>query len=100
MEEKKLNANEAKFRAMVSDLMAMDKPSMTVECKTSSRARNLRRMFYIYGERIAERERRFLTQITYKLHGRFILIEPKSDWTPKEVSQNVPPSQGESTGTG
>lgn len=89
MSEKKLNINEAKFRSMVSDLMTMKEPRMVIEVNTASRARNLRRMFYIYGERIAEYERKFLANICYKLQGSRIIVELKAQWQPKEISTEL-----------
>lgn len=98
METIKLTVGEQKYRAMVNDLMAKNDPqaSLEIECQTSSKARSLRRMFYMWKKNLFPWEQSFMDKYEYKLRGRVLLVEPKLDWKPEE-SQNVPNSQGVSS---
>lgn len=92
----RISVGEQKFRAMVNDLMTMDKPSMLVATVSSSKARSLRRMFYSWRENLAEMEKNFMKSIEFKLMGRHICVERKADWTPVETEgvSNVPEGEG------
>ena len=85
-ETQKLSVGEIKFRSMVNDLMVMDKPFMNIECPNASKARSLRRCFYLWRETLAEMEKNFMAKLEFKVQGRNITVLPKHDWTPKEVS--------------
>lgn len=91
-----ISAGEAKFRAMVQDLMTMEHPSMTIEFPSASKARSIRRQFYTWGKNLAPMSQNFLARLQYKLIGRTISIEEKASWTPieKGADVNVPESQG------
>lgn len=92
----KLTGGEIKFRAMVDDLMVMEKPQMTIGCPNSSKARSLRRMFYYWIANLAEMERNFMSTIEFKVLGRTILVQRKADWQPVEVLGDSNVSNSES----
>lgn len=97
-ETQKLSVGEMKFRSMVSDLMVMEVPRMEVEVPPPlSKARNLRRMFYFWGNKLPAYERKFMNTLTFKLRGRVIVIERRLDFQPKEIA-NATSNQGESAG--
>jgi hypothetical protein len=72
------------------------KNGVSIECPSSSKARNLRRMFYHWQARLVEMDRNFMEKFEYKLNGREVKVQPKFDWTPKEVA-NVSTNQGKVT---
>jgi hypothetical protein len=95
----KLQVAEMKFRDMISDLMAMEKPRMIIEVGTSSKARKLRRNFYNYAARLYPYEKRFADTLVFRLSAGRIIVERRIDWTPKEASLSGDPNvRSESTG--
>lgn len=93
----RITVGEKKFRAMVDDLMVMDKPSMNIDCTTSSKARSLRRQFYTWRTNLAEMERKFMEHLEFRVTGRYLAVIPKADWTPVEKGvANVSEDQGKS----
>jgi hypothetical protein len=100
MEEptQKLSVGELKFRKMVEELGGKPKGTIFhIDCPTSSKARALRRMFYIWQTKLAPREQNLISKFQYKVKGRTLHIVPLFDWTAKSKEvPNVSPSQGKS----
>jgi len=93
-----LSIGELKFRKMVNDLFSKPKGTeLSIDCPTSSKARSLRRMFYIWQTKLAAQEQDFIAKYQFKVNGRTLTIVPVFDWTAQsKESTHAPNSEGES----
>lgn len=81
----KLTGGEVKFRALVQELFDPAKAlGLEIDCKTSSKARNLRRAFYRWTTNLAEMERNHMAKFTYIVKGRILSVTPKITWEEKK----------------
>src|SRR5690349_778767 len=95
-----ITVGEAKFRALVQSLFDPAKSQgVEIDCKTSSKARNLRRAFYRWTNNLAEMERNHMAKFTYTVSGRMLSVIPKITWEEQspEGESRVSNSSGQST---